>query len=343
MLGGAEPGVTIRWLLDNAPDLWSSTHAEVHPNAVTYAELAQRNVDYAKAVKAAVPGTEVWGPVNYGWQGFVNLQGASDSAANGDFINWWLGQMATAGQTAGKRLVDGLDLHWYPEATGGGMRIVGGDSSAPVVAAREAAPRSLWDSTYTETSWITQSTGSGPINLIPRMLGKISAHYPGTKLSFSEWNYGGGADISGAIASADVLGIYGVQGVDMAMMWPTTTETFTYAAFTAFRNYDGHGAAFGDTSVTATTTDVPSSSVYASLQSSNAGALVIVAINKATTTKVAGIVIEHPTSYTKASVYTLTSGGGANLVAAAALTAVATNAFRYSMPAQSVTVIVPAP
>ena len=248
-LSAAEPNSTIRWLLDNEPDLWSSTHAEVHPTPVTYAELAKRNVDYAKAIKAVLPNAEVWGPVNYGWKGYVNLQGATDSSANGDFINWWLGQMATAGQTAGKRLVDGLDLHWYPEAQGGGMRIVGGDSSAPVVAAREQAPRSLWDSTYTETSWITQSSTHGPINLIPLMQGKIAAHYAGTKLSFSEWDYGGGGDMSGAIASADVLGIFGRDGVDMAMKWPGASDTFTYAAFTAFRNYDGHGAAFGDTSI----------------------------------------------------------------------------------------------
>ena len=39
--------------LDNEPDLWSSTHAEVHPSAVTYAELANRNIDYATAIKAS--------------------------------------------------------------------------------------------------------------------------------------------------------------------------------------------------------------------------------------------------------------------------------------------------
>ena len=114
---------------------------------------------------------------------------------------------------------------------------------------------------------------------------------------------------SGAIAAADVLGIFGRDGVDMATMWPLSSETFTYAAFEAFRDYDGAGAAFGDTSVQATTTDVPNASVYASLESTDAGRLVIVAINKATSTKVAGIVIDHPTSFTHASVYVLTSAG----------------------------------
>lgn len=340
----AEPNATLLFQLDNEPDLWSSTHAEVHPVAVTYAELAQRNIEYATAIKAVAPNATVVGPVNYGWAGYTSLQSATDSAADGDFITWWLGQMKSAEATAGKRLVDDLDLHWYPEATGGGVRITDDGTGAAEVAAREQAPRSLWDTTYTETSWITADSTNGPIELIPREMQKITTTYPGTTLSFSEWNYGGGTDISGAVASADVLGVFGSYGVYMAMMWPMNgDEAFTYAAFKAYRDYDGNGAAFGDTSVSATTTDVPDSSVYASLQSSDASKLVLVAINKATTDEVAGIVIQHSTVYTTASVYTITAAGGSTLVPGTALTAVATNAFRYTMPAQSVTVIVPSP
>jgi hypothetical protein len=338
------PSATLRFQLDNEPDLWTSTHAEVHPLPVTYAEIAKRNIDYATAIKNVVPAAHVVGPVNYGWEGLVNLQSATDSATDGDFITWWLKTLQAAETTAGKRLVDGLDLHWYPEATGGGVRITDDGTSAAEVAAREQAPRSLWDTTYTETSWIAQTSTNGPIYLIPREQKLIADNYPGTKLSFSEWNYGGGTDISGAIASADVLGIFGAYGVDMAMMWPMNgDDAFTYAAYDAYRNYDGQGAAFGDTSVSATTTDVPDSSVYASVQSTDATKLVIVAINKATSSKVAGIVIAHSTQYVTAKVYTITAAGGAAVAPASGLTAVGTNAFRYTMPAQSVSVLVPAP
>ena len=51
------------------------------------------------------------------------------------------------------------------------------------------------------------------------MNSKIAANYPGTKLSFSEYDYGGGGDISGGIAQADVLGIFGAQGVFAATQW----------------------------------------------------------------------------------------------------------------------------
>ena len=289
-LGKHEAGATLRFLLDNEPDLWSSTHPEVHPMPVTYAELAQRTVDYAKAIKAVMPGVEVWGPASYGWGGYVNLQGASDASADGDFLSWYLDQMKSAEQSFGKPVLDGLDLHWYPEQGDGGSatspgadcRIcvdpttasVAADCSTAAGAAgtavfREQAPRSLWDATYVENSWIPGSMGGKAIQLIPLVQAKIAAHDAKMKLAFSEWNYGGGSDISGSIASADVLGIFGAYGIDMAMLWETWhDESFTYAAFDAYRNFDGKGAAFGDTSIGTSTTDVPNSSVWASISSS---------------------------------------------------------------------------
>ena len=93
----------------------------------------------------------------------------------------------------------------------------------------------------------------------------------------------------------------------------------------------------------ASTTDVPDSSIYASIQSSDASKLVLVLINKATTDRSAGVVIDHSTVYASAAVYTLTAAAGAKLVPGAPLTSVATNAFRYTMPSQSVSVLVPSP
>jgi hypothetical protein len=342
-LKGAVPGATVIFSMDNEPDLWSSTHAEVHPAAVGYDELVNRNIDYAKAVKRAWPTAKVSGFVSYGFNGYVTLQGAPDRAGKGDFTEYYLGKMKDAETAAGKRLVDYLDLHWYPEAQGGGTRIIGADTGAAVVAAREQAPRSLWDPSYNETSWIHDYLG-GPIKLIPWMAAKIAAKYPGTGLAITEWNYGGGTDISGAIASADVLGIFGREGVAVASLWELNgDEHFTYAAFQAYRNFDGAGAAFGDTSISAVSSDVPTATVYASYDGAKPDRVVIVAINKATSSKTAGITVAHPTSFKTAKVYTITAAGGAKPVAGAGLSAVAVNAFKYTMPAQSVTVIVPSP
>jgi len=288
------------------------------------------------------PEAETLGFVSYGWYGYEGLQGAPDAAGR-NFVEYYLDQMKAAEAAHGSRLVDYLDLHWYPEARGGGVRVTEQDTSAAVVAARVQAPRSLWDASYVEDSWITSSLGDQPIRLFPLMRERIAAHYPGTNLAVTEWNYGGGGHISGAVAAADVLGIFGRECVAVAALWPLSDdESFIMAAFQVFRNYDGSGSAFGDTSISAESSAVDQATVYASIDSGDPTRVVIVAINKQSVARTAAVTVAHPTAFSKADVFTVTSAG-ANPEPATALTAVATNAFRYQMPAMSVSVIVPKP
>ena len=112
---------------------------------------------------------------------------------------------------AGHKIVDVLDMHYYPEAQGGGVRVTSGtNNTAAVVAARVQAVRSLWDPNYGynasdptlgENSWITQySTGGQAIQLLNREATLINTYNPGTKLAFTEYQFGGGDHISGGIA-----------------------------------------------------------------------------------------------------------------------------------------------
>ena len=52
----------------------------------------------------------------------------------------------------------------------------------------------------------------------------IAQNYPGTKLSISEWSSTADTDITGGLVAADVLGIYGREGVDSATYWATPDE-----------------------------------------------------------------------------------------------------------------------
>jgi hypothetical protein len=335
----APQGSRVMFSMDNEPDLWSSTHLEVHPKPVTYAELWDRNQRYASAVKSVWPEAEVLGFVSYGWNGYTSLQNAPDAMGR-NFIDWYLDQAKAGEASAGKRLIDYLDLHWYPEAQGGGTRIIEKNNTADVVAAREQAPRSLWDKSYNEKSWIHDNV-SGPIYLVPRLLARIDQHYSGTKLAFTEWNYGGGNHISGTIACADVLGIFGREGVALATYWPLgDAESFAYAAFRAYRNYDGAGATFGNVSVSATTSDVDSVTVYASLRDTAPDQVVMVVINKATADKTVGLKLAHPTTFGKLTSYRI-AGTSAELSKQADQASAATNAWKLTLPAQSVTVLVP--
>ena len=332
------PGGTVFFSLDNEPDLWSSTHSEIHPESLTYAEIVRRNTEYATAITSVVPEAVVFGPVNYGYAGYLNLQSAPDAGGR-DFLDFYLDAMRAAETTAGRRLVDALDVHWYPEAQGGGSRISGDGVSEAEIEARMQAPRSLFDPSYIETSWITGCCSDGAIRLIPRLEDKIAAHYPGTSIAITEYNYGAGGHISGGVAQADVLGIFGREGIFAAMWWQLTDQrAFVDGAFEMYRDFDGAGGHFGDTSIAASSDDIETASVYASVDAASSGRMVVVAINRSNAAITAGLRIEHTRRFTSARVFRMTSAS-ATPVSAAAIPLTLTNAFTATLPPRSVTTL----
>ena len=296
----ARPGKQIFYSLDNEPDIWLSTHPRIEPHQESYDSLCQKNEAAAETIKEVDPEATVFGFVSYGWYGFTYLQGAPDGSGSdhtnkGDFTEYYLTRMKDAETRAGKRLVDVLDLHFYTSAETANGSPTGYDwdslqsrwvslNTPEVVAERVQSTRSLWDPAYMEHSWITRDglpDGDKAIRLIPRIQAKIDAHYPGTKFAITEYNYGGGDHISGAVAQADVLGIYGQQGVFAANRWQMgEDERFIEAAFRMYRGFDGKDANFGDISLGSQSADVSKVAVYASLDSATPGRAVYVAINR---------------------------------------------------------------
>ncbi|MFQ3588053.1 MAG: glycoside hydrolase family 44 protein [Fimbriimonadaceae bacterium] len=271
----------IWYSLDNEPDLWAHTHARLVPKNPGYAGIIANNVAFAGAIKAVAPDTLVFGPANYGWQGFRRFQDADDSRGQ-DFLDVYLAAMRIAERRTGRRLLDALDIHWYPEARGDGRRITSDDRETPGLAeARIQAPRSLWDPTYVEDSWIAESLGRKPIALLPGILDQIRRHYPGTKLAITEYNYGGSRHPSGLVAQADVLGIFGRYGIFAAANWGLSPgDSAQLAAFRAFLDFDAKGARFGDVGLGVQGGDPAAESLYAARDRSNPNRLTLVAVNK---------------------------------------------------------------
>ncbi|MBC8106590.1 MAG: endoglucanase A [Anaerolineae bacterium] len=303
-----DPNQVIFYSLDNEPDLWSHTHARIHPEKLTYAELAQKTIDFAGGIKGVKPDAMVFGAVNYGWNGYRTLQNAPDENGR-DFHQFFLAEMKKAEASAGLRLLDVLDVHWYPEARGDDVRVTGKETTPDVVAARVQSPRSLWDPTYVETSWITKDSTQGkPIAMIPRLKNDVEQFYPGTKIAITEYNYGGADHISGAIAQADVLGIFGQQGIFAACWWPESDKTdFIENAFDMYQNYDGKGGHFGDQSIAATSDDIATASVYASVDEKDPSVMTIVLINRSDTDVTGELSIKHATPLIKVETFQLTS------------------------------------
>jgi len=277
--------------LDNEPGLWhtakdqqgaTGTHPLLHAALTTCQDLLLKNIGLAVAVKLLDPNAMVYGPAMWGYPEYFsfwsvydgnstlqppdwptyNTEPATTNLTNDVYrynhmtwINAYLSNMKSASANAGKRLLDVFSMHYYAL-----------DSDVP--SNRVQAPRSLWDPTYVENSYITMQgngfTDGRGLQLIPTVQRSIADFYPDTKLAFTEWDFGGRHDISGTIAQADALGIFGRYGVYAAdYFFPV--QDFIAAAFRIYRNYDGSNGTFGETSFSAVTSDIVNSSCFASI------------------------------------------------------------------------------
>jgi mannan endo-1,4-beta-mannosidase len=306
--GSADKGGVRFYCLDNEPALWPSTHPRIHPKKTGYYEMVNKTEACAANVLRVDPGAILIGPVLYGWQAFLTLQEAPEfkevNAQFGSFVGFYLDQMKALEARHKKRLLHVLDLHWYPEARGGGKRITEGDTSDESIEARVQAPRSLWDPSYVEQSWITQhSTAGKPIRLIPWIRENIEKYYPGTRMGFTEYDYGAGNHVSGGIAQADVLGILGREGAFVANYWGEM-KAYNKAAFRIFRDYDGKGARFGDAALSAAADDAAKLSVYASRSDQNPGKLWVLVIHKQLKEKArVSVAVKEGGPYTRYAAY----------------------------------------
>jgi hypothetical protein len=285
--GTAAKGGVKFYQLDNEPYGWSNTHRDVMPNGATYPTITQLGQQYAAAVKQADSTALVLGPSDFtlgGWVGNTSQQGGVYAG------EYYLQQMAAYDKAHGQRILDYFDEHYYF------------DTSTP--AAQLASTRTLWDPTYNGGTWVEQYDFMGPMQLIPRFRGWISANYPGTLLSLSEYSIDSGQkSIVDAIAEMDVLGIFGREPLDFANMWsaPGAQDPIAFA-FRMFRNYDGKGSQFGDTSVSATSTNQGQLSIYAAQRSSD-NAVTILVINKTAGALTSAIALANLTLPATAQVY----------------------------------------
>jgi len=295
--GTAGQGGPRLFALDNEPDLWNSTHRDVHPTPLSYDEIWQRTVDYASAIKTQDPAALVMGPVPWGWCAYFwsALDGCSDGgpdlASHGGvhYLEWYLQQAHDYETAHGERLVDYLDVHYYPQASGVALS---DDESAATSALRLRTLKSLYDPGYVDESWIGDCCG-GIVELIPRMKAWIAQRYPGTKLAVTEYNWGNDDGPSSALAQAEALAIFGREGVDLATRWVSPApDTRVEDAFRMYRDYDGAGSPVAGDSVRAVSADVDSLGAYAVAGSGTR--LFLLLFNKATASLDADVASASP-------------------------------------------------
>lgn len=330
--------------LDNEPGLWAETHPRLHPQQPTCDEIISKNIEYASAVKSVDPNAEIFGLTLYGYGTYLSFNGAPDwkstySSQYDWFLSCYLDKMAETEQKTGKRLIDVVDLHYYSDATSDtGCRIANckDNSHISCIEARLQATRTLYDETYTETSWISQWY-SDYLPVLPNIRESIDTYYPGTKHSISEYNFGGGDHISGAITQADALGIFASNNVYMASLWPLTANIeYQLSAIDLYTNYDGCGSSFGDTLIRSETSDIERASCYAAIHGNDDSKVTLVLTNKSMTeTQNSVISLNSDISYRSAAVYGIT-GDSSDIKLMQIVNGISDNTFTVELPAMSV-------
>src|SRR6185312_186097 len=250
--GTAASGGVRYYQLDNEPDNWQHLRTDIYPsfyppgtscelfyttNASIQVSLNQdfinRTMAYAKAIKAADPSASVLFMSTENPQDLVAIPNIECGNPAGPYsvtnsLTMALLQMGAAQEASTHvRPLDCVDMH-YP-FPGKGL----GDTSA------------LWDSTSS--------------SVVPHVQGWINSTYPGTGICVSEYsvnNDGTNAstpDASTGTQEADILGMYGRLGYQVAAYWTTLVNGSThlpiYNAMAMYRNYDGNGARFGGVSI----------------------------------------------------------------------------------------------
>jgi hypothetical protein len=350
--GKAAAGGLRYYILDNELAFWHDTHRDIHPIGAKMAEVRDKIISYSQAIKGLDPAALVVGPEECNWfsyffSGYDLWYGNNvgwginpDRTANGgmDYLPWLLDQIYQNDQITHQRTLDVFSVHYYPQGAE-----YSNDVSTDTQLLRNRSTRSLWDPNYFDTNI------NAYVELIYRLQGWVIKFYPTTppKLAITEYSWGADAHINGATAQADILGIFGREGLDMATPYTTPDPaTPTYKAIKMYRNYDGLKSTFGDTSIFAQAPYPPNDVAVFAAERSKDGALTIMVISKdiqdagpIITTPITVNLADFPKS-AKASVWQLTA---ANNITRLPDIQVSGGSFATTVPNQSITLFVVKP
>jgi hypothetical protein len=334
------------YIMDNEPSLWSSTHLDIHPAEETYQELFNDYVSYAGAVRALDPNAIIVGPEEWGWwaqflSGYDQQNGIGASGSDYNTHNkmyyypWLLSQLHSYQQSTGKQLLNVLSVHYYPQELANSD-----DDSQAGQLIRNQSTRVLWDPTYVDPSWLNEvGINNGIVNLIPTLKSWVNQYYPGLQTAITEYNWGDVANLNGATTQADVLGIFGREGLDIATRWTVPANPSpTYLAAQIYRNYDGHLSTFGDTSISATVPNPDLLSSFASVRSSD-GALTVMVINKQQGSTPVSVSLANFVPGGTAQAFQISSATQPAIAQLGSLP-VSNNSISATVPSQSITLLV---
>ncbi|HEX4506174.1 MAG TPA: glycoside hydrolase family 44 protein [Alphaproteobacteria bacterium] len=335
--GKSAAGGVHYYLMDNEPSIWYSTHRDIHPQGPHGAEIRDDVIATSAMIKALDPHALIAAPEEWGWYGYqYDGYDQQYAAANGyccypdrkgvqknvPYIPWLLAEWKKAGHP-----IDILSVHFYPQGNE-----YSDDNTTATQQLRNRSTRQLWDPKYVSESYI-----DAPVNLIPVLKGWVNKYYyAGTPVAVTEYNWGDEGKINGGTTQADIYGIFGREGLDMATRWTVPAAgTPTFKAMQMYRNYDGKDSGFGNISVKAAAPNPDRLSAFAAQRTS--GALTVMVINKIPGATPVTLNLGHFTAAGTAASYQLTS---ANTIKHLANVKWSGGKLKATVPSQSITLFV---
>ncbi|MBX3229151.1 MAG: hypothetical protein KIT84_02360 [Labilithrix sp.] len=307
---------------------------------LTGAEFTARYLVFATRVKELAPNAMIVGPDHYHFDGWTTWYDSmpEHSGLGTWYMDEYLAAVKAASDAAGKRLLDTWDFHWYPQRIIRGKFVWELDHGDRALDATELeailqGPRSYWDPTWDEQSWITRDHLFGGADILTRLFARLEKGYPGTKLGVTEYFPGGCRHVASGLAVADTLGVFARMDVHVAAMWPACADmTAPFGGLQLMRNADGKGARFGDTNVAVEHPERAESSVFAA--EGDGKRVTVVVVNKTNAPRRFGIRLFGAERLARVTTYRI-DATHASPHPAGTSDLTLTNAYTYEAPALS--------
>jgi hypothetical protein len=113
---GLDKSKLLYWNMDNEPEIWSGTHDDVMPTQLAAETFMQRYIETAKKARAKYPEIKLVGPVPanewqwYNWGSTWVAYGGKNYV----WLEYFIKRLADEQKATGIRLLDVLDIHYYP-------------------------------------------------------------------------------------------------------------------------------------------------------------------------------------------------------------------------------------
>ena len=262
------------WNMDNEPEIWSSTHDDVYPVQPSAENFMQTYFAVAKKARAIFPGIKLVGPVVANeWQ-WYNWNNDKINYKNKSYtwLEYFILRIAEEQTASGIRLLDILDLHFYPSESAAEdivqLHRVWFDKTYDYPGANgvKRCGTGSWDNSITKEyifercrEWLIDHMGADH----------------GVQFAVTEIGIAGDNPNVTAVWYASNLGVFADNGVEVFTPW--TWKTGMWEVLHLFSNY------CQETRVASTSDDEQYVSAFSSINSAG-DSLTVVLVNRAIST-----------------------------------------------------------